>query len=262
MISKNTTRKSSVLKKSLSSRAFTTKTNIKTNNNNKQKSPLRYKELFTINNLKKAFNNLKNKAPGLDSQFKTNWPEYYFNKLFNELKSQTYKPLPSKKILIPKPNSFRKRSISIASTKDKIIQVVLKIEFEKHWETVFHKKSHGFRKNRSCHTALKEIRHLWTRVKWMLTFDIEKAFDRNQHEILIKILRGNNDKYHVPENWEIDKATEDLIWKMLKAGYVNIHNLNKSSKYDLNDVFTSKLRIPQESIISPLFCNIYFHQLT
>ena len=73
-MSLNTTREARVLHKSLlfQRRTFTTNTNIKKNNNNKQKSPLRYKNLFTLENLKIVFNCFKNKSPGIDGQIKAN----------------------------------------------------------------------------------------------------------------------------------------------------------------------------------------------
>jgi retron-type reverse transcriptase len=95
----------------------------------------------------------------------------------------------------------------------------------------------------------------------MLDFDIENAFNKIQHEILIEILQGNNKKYQVPYSWKMDKATEDLIWKMLKVGYVNIHNnLNDWFNYIFTDVSGVDMGVFQGSVLSPLFCNIYFHQ--
>jgi retron-type reverse transcriptase len=48
---------------------------------------------------------------------------------------------------------------------------------------------------------------------------------------------------------------------MLRAGYVDIHNLNDRTAYDVGDVSASPVGAPQGSILSPLLCNIFFHQI-
>jgi retron-type reverse transcriptase len=48
---------------------------------------------------------------------------------------------------------------------------------------------------------------------------------------------------------------------MLRAGYVDIHNINDRTAYDAGDVSATPIGVPQGSIISPLFCNIFFHQI-
>jgi retron-type reverse transcriptase len=73
--------------------------------------------------------------------------------------------------------------------------------------------------------------------------DISKYFDNVQHEILMELLKPY-----------CDQATLELMRKLLKAGYVDIH-------YLANAVQRNELGVPQGSIISPLLANLYLHQL-
>jgi retron-type reverse transcriptase len=209
--------------------------------------------------IKESFGKLKNKSPGLDDLFKANWKESTFSKLHKELVDQSYKPKPAKRIYIPKPNG-EMRPISIALSKDKVVQGLLKKALEASWEETFLENFHGFRPKRSCHTAIKVIRHLWAGIKWFIFINIEKAFDFIHYQTLIRILNGDS-SYSGPVGTSIDKSTEDLLWKMLRAGYVNIHNLNDWTAYDADDVSASPVSVPQGSTPSSLLCNIFFHPI-
>lgn len=77
----------------------------------------------------------------------------------------------------------------------------------------------------------------------MINVDIEKCFDKIQHAILLDILK----EY-------LDQATLELANKLLKAGYVEIQDLNDRTRIPA-------VGVPQGSIISPLFCNIYLNKL-
>lgn len=48
---------------------------------------------------------------------------------------------------------------------------------------------------------------------------------------------------------------------MLRAGYVDIHNLNDRTAYEADDVSATPVGVPQGSTLSPLLCNIFFHQI-
>jgi group II intron reverse transcriptase/maturase len=233
--------------------------NESTSNNCKDVAKIVYRKFITMKAIKESFGKLKNKSPGLDDLVKTNWKESTFSKLHKELVDQSYKPEPVKRIYIPKPNGGM-RPISVASSKDKVVQGLLKKALEASWEETFLENSHGFRPKRSCHIALKTIRHLWAGIKWFISIDIEKAFDSIHHQTLIRILKGDS-SYSGPVGTSIDKSTEDLLWKMLRAGYVDIHNLNDRTAYDADDVSATPVGVPQGSTLSPLLCNIFFHQI-
>ena len=60
---------------------------------------------------------------------------------------------------------------------DKLVQQVIKMILDTYYEPQFSKHSHGFRPNRGCHTALREIYVCWKGTKWFVEGDIEAFFD-------------------------------------------------------------------------------------
>ena len=81
---------------------------------------------------------------------------------------------------IPKANG-KKRKLGIPSTRDKIVQealrVILEALYDSPYGAYFRATSHGFRPNRSCHTALQEIRGKWPAAIWLIEGDIQACFD-------------------------------------------------------------------------------------
>ena len=73
------------------------------------------------------------------------------------LKDRSYQPKPARREYIAKKNSSKKRPLGIRSGDDKLVQEVVKMILESIYEPVFSNKSHGFRPNRSCQTALKQM---------------------------------------------------------------------------------------------------------
>ena len=156
--------------------------------------------------------------------------------------SQKYRPTPSKKLGIPRSDGGT-RYLGISSQIDKVVQGALLNKLESVFEPIFLDVSYGSRKNFNCHDALKKIKYGWKEVTWVINVDIEKCFDRINHEILLNKLS----KY-------CDQSTLELIRKLLKVGYVDVHNLNDRSEYNV-------IGTPQGSLISPIMNNIILHEL-
>ena len=96
------------------------------------------------------------------------------------------------------------------SLPDKLLQEVLRLILEAYFEPQFSDRSHGFRPQRGCHTALREIYHKWKGTVWFIEGDISQCFDRLDHAIMHRILA---EKIH-------DNRFLRLIDGLLQAGYL------------------------------------------
>ena len=129
------------------------------------------------------------------------------NALIEKMRDFSYQPNPARRTYIPKSNG-KMRPLGIPSFDDKLIQEVVRLILESIYEPTFSDYSHGFRINRSCHTALKYVQKYFTGTKWFVEGDIKGCFDNVDHHVLIAILRKRiADEYFI-----------GLLWKFLKAG--------------------------------------------
>ncbi len=176
-----------------------------------------------------------NMTPGTDGKTINRMSLQRINKVIASLRDESYKPNPAKRIYIPKKNG-KKRPLGIPSFEDKLVQEVVRMILEAVYEEVFANTSHGFRPNRSCHTALTHIQKTFTGTKWFVEGDIKGFFDNIDHNVLIATLRKRI----------ADDRFLRLIRKLLNAGYIEdwkFHNTNKGT--------------PQGGNISPILANIY-----
>lgn len=184
----------------------------------------------------------RNKAVGIDN---VSWSEYGENltenlaKLVHKLKCKSWKPIPARRVYIPK-SETEKRPIGISAIENKIVERGLAWILESIYEQDFLGCSYGFRPKRNCHQALKEIHDLITiqPVNHIIEADIKGFFDNVNHEYLMAFIRIRIG----------DTTLLNLIERFLKAGYVDNGLLVKTDD-----------GTPQGSIVSPILANIYLH---
>ena len=161
------------------------------------------------------------------------------HELITTLQDESYQPKPARRVYIPKKNG-KKRPLGMPSANDKLVQEVLRMILEAIYEGQFSYCSHGFRPNRSCHTALAQIQKSFRGVKWFVEGDIKGYFDNINHTILINTLCERID----------DERFIRLVRKFLNAGYIEDWKFQRTYS-----------GTPQGGIISPILANIYLDKL-
>jgi group II intron reverse transcriptase/maturase len=161
-------------------------------------------------------------------------------KIINLLRHERYVWKPVRRVYIEKKKSIKKRPLGIPGWSDKLVQEVIRLILEAYYEPQFSTRSHGFRPNLGCGTALKEIHHTWVGTKWFIEGDIKGCYDNIDHTILMNTLAEKVQ----------DNRFLRLISEALKAGYLEDWRWNPSLS-----------GTPQGGIISPILANIYLDRL-
>src|SRR6266702_169411 len=115
-------------------------------------------------------------TPGVNEVTLDGFSEERVASIIMRLKNGTYRFQPTRRVYIPK-KSGKKRPLGISSGDDKLVQEVVRIILERIYEPIFGESSHGFRPERSPHTALQYIDRQGDAVKWWIDMDIRDYFD-------------------------------------------------------------------------------------
>jgi len=202
-----------------------------------------YKHLFNpefyLRAYGKIYRNYGAMTPGTTAETVDAMCEEKIHGIIDLLQREAWQWTPARRVMIPKPNG-KMRPLGIPTWSDKLLQEVLRMLLEPYYEQRFSQHSHGFRPNRGCHTALREIQKKWTGTIWFIEGDIKGCFDNIDHEALLEIIRRDID----------DPRLIRLFDGLLRAGYIEDWRYNETLS-----------GTPQGGIISPLLANIYLNEL-
>ncbi len=183
-------------------------------------------------------------APGPDRQSITDVRQHLdavLVQLEDALRDETYRPGDIRRVWIPKAGGSE-RGLGIPNVIDRVVQEAVRQVLEPLYEPTFHGSSHGFRPQRSCHTAVAEAKqHLEEGYEWVVDLDLEKFFDRVNHQRLTARLAERVS----------DRRLLVLIGRMLKAAVVMPDGVRVSTEEG----------VPQGGPLSPLLSNVVLDEL-
>ena len=150
-------------------------------------------------------------AAGVDGMSISEFPEFarnHWNNIRKQLIEGSYKPLPVKRVEIPKSDGG-KRALGIPTVTDRLIQQAIAQVLTPVFDSGFSDSSYGFRPKRSAHDAVRKVReYIKQGYRYAVDIDLSKFFDKVNHDLLMQRL-----SLHVK-----DKTLLRLINRYLKAG--------------------------------------------
>jgi len=184
-------------------------------------------------------------AAGIDRQTIADVERFGVSRMLDELaadlKDGRWRPLPARRVFIPKPGREELRPLSIPTVRDRVVQAATKIVIEPIFEADMLECSFGFRPKRSTHDALQVlIDESWRGARWVAESDVSNCFEAIPHSRLMTAI----------EERIADRHVLKLLRSMLRAGVLEDGAVRRSAA-----------GTPQGGVISPCLCNVYLHRL-
>jgi RNA-directed DNA polymerase len=200
---------------------------------------------ITLDLMHRAFGNVRRNrgAAGIDREsiaaFEINLEDNLLA-LMRRLKDRSYRPLPLRRVWIPK-GQGQTRPLGIPAVRDRVAQEVVRLLLSPLFERLFHEDSYGFRPGRGCHMAVQKVlelhQHGHTHV---LDADIQGFFDNLPHHVIMAAVAAE----------VADGNILDLVERFLKAGVMEDGAFRPTA-----------VGTPQGGVISPLLANIALNSL-
>jgi len=214
-----------------------------------------YDKVYRADILRHAYNLVRSKkgAPGIDGvSFEAieagEGVGLFLERLTEEVKNRTYRPLPVRRVMIPKPDGSQ-RPLGIPTIRDRVVQMAVKLVIEPIFEADFCECSYGFRPKRSAHDAVDDVADaLHKGYSLVIDADLSKYFDTIPHAKLMAVVAERI----------VDGGILHLIKQWLKSPVVEN---GKDGKDHISGGKGNRRGTPQGGVISPLLANLYLHLL-
>ncbi len=182
-------------------------------------------------------------SPGVDGMRVEDLPEHlrvHWSRIREELLQGTYQPAPVKRVEIPKPGGGT-RKLGVPTVLDRFIQQAMHQVLQDAWDPTFSEHSYGFRPNRSAHQAVAAAQeHVAAGNRWVVDLDLEKFFDRVNHDLLMgRVAKRISDK---------------RVLKLIRA-YLNAGVMADGLTHP------TEMGTPQGGPLSPLLSNLLLDDL-
>jgi RNA-directed DNA polymerase len=186
-----------------------------------------------------------NGSPGIDKITLAAAEDHGVTRLLDELACELregrYRPMPARRVHIPKPGTDELRPLSVPAVRDRIVQAAVKIVLEPVFEADFLPCSFGFRPRRSAHDALQVlIDECWRGRRRVVETDIASCFSAIPHDKLMQAV----------EERICDQSVLKLLRAMLRAGVMEDGQIRRPVT-----------GTPQGGVASPVMCNVCLHRL-
>ena len=178
-------------------------------------------------------------TPGVTAETVDGMSLEKIDNIINALRGERYRWTPVSRTYIAKKNG-KQRPLGLPSWSDKLLQEVIRLILDAYYEPQFSDRSHGFRPQRGCHTALRQTIVQGHGTKWFIEGDLCACFDSIDHSVLLRIL---SESFH-------DNRFLRLLGALLKAGYLEDWRFNATYS-----------GVPQGSIIGPVLSNVVLDRL-
>lgn len=205
-----------------------------------------YDKVRNQRNLSLATNKVVGKkgAAGIDRQTVDEfWSEHSdeLSVLQQELKAESYRPDPVRRVEISKPGSNEKRPLGIPTVRDRVVQTALLHVLEPIFDHTFHPRSFGFRHGRGCHDALRCVDELLANGHvYVVDADLKGYFDTIPKDRLLELVQ--------------QRVSDSAVIRLIKK-FLDQEIMSELSTW------TTEAGVPQGAVLSPMLSNLYLNPL-